>query len=102
MAPCIEALQRVVDGLRYPSTGPGWPIGTAQVVDILRTVLIRHATNPAPGLVSLDVAVADRLVPQLGNIDDEQYLKFRALFQETGLTASVTALNHLLDPHSVL
>lgn len=103
LASQIEAIQAVMDGLRAPSGNiVGWPVGTAQVVDVLRTLLLWTSADPDSNAAEvLDFAVADRLVPQMSGIDDTQYESFIALFNRLGLTGASGALEHILDPHTL-
>ncbi|WP_112491123.1 AAA family ATPase [Streptomyces bacillaris] len=95
----MKRLQSIVDGLRQPDTGPGWPVGTAQVVDVLRLMLLQWASNPAGDLATvLDDAVADRMVPQMAGVGNE-WQTFVELFEAQGFTAAARALRHLADPH---
>lgn len=101
LASQIASLRALVGGLRYTTdTVAGWPVGTAQVVDILRIVLLRVANGSAPS-DALDWGVADRLVPQMGLLDEFQLARATVLFEEAGLQNAQQALRHLLDPHSV-
>jgi 5-methylcytosine-specific restriction protein B len=73
----IDLLTKIVTFVRYgdpTSNRPGWPLGTAQVVDVLRQVALRLPTVPdADTLVTgLDLAVADRVIPQMDNLLREQ------------------------------
>ncbi|WP_314174744.1 AAA family ATPase [Streptomyces winkii] len=97
----LKKLQRTVDGLRQPDSGPGWPVGTAQVVDVLKLVLLQWASNPAGDIMTvIDEAVADRFVPQMADLGDELHT-FAALFQAENLTIASQALRHLADPHHI-
>ncbi len=99
--PVLVQLQALVDSLRRPQSGAGWPVGTAQVVDILRIVLLYIASNSdMTPLEALDLAVADRLVPQMSSIDDLQYGQYQQVMRRTNLRLSAEALDHLIDPHS--
>ena len=96
----------VVEGLRWPSGGvPGWPLGTAQVVDLWRTVLLQAPTGTGLTVdMIIDEAVADRIVPQMGTIDRAQLDAFQAMFASATppLTASAAAVSHLANPHTPL
>ncbi|MFD4172562.1 AAA family ATPase [Streptomyces anulatus] len=95
----LKRLQKVVDGLRQPDTGPGWPVGTAQMVDVLRLMLIQRASNPNVDLAAVvDDAVADRVVPQMAGVGNE-WQSFARLFETEGFAAAAHALRHLADPH---
>ncbi|MEU6481178.1 AAA family ATPase [Streptomyces sp. NPDC047017] len=95
----LKRLQSVVDGLRHPDTGPGWPVGTAQIVDVLRLMLLQRASNPDIDLAAVvDDAVADRLVPQMAGVGNE-WQAFAGLFEAQGFAVAAHALRHLADPH---
>lgn len=95
----IDTLQTLVAGLRETNdTAAGWPVGTAQVVDVLRVLLIQVASGTAPE-EALDWCVADRLIPQMGQLDEPQLLRAQGLFDDAGLTNARAALQHLIDPH---
>ncbi|MGK5441811.1 AAA family ATPase [Micromonospora sp. URMC 105] len=67
MQSVLGLLQNVIARVRYPSAGArggGWPLGTAQVADVLRRIVLR--VNAAADLMQvLDSALADRVVPQM-------------------------------------
>jgi MoxR-like ATPase len=99
--PALLQLQALVDNLRRPQSGGGWPVGTAQVVDILRIVLLYVAANSdMTPLDALDLAVADRLIPQMGSIDELQYGQYQQVLRRANLLLSADSLDHLFDPHS--
>ncbi|WP_051899153.1 AAA family ATPase [Sciscionella sediminilitoris] len=91
----LARLQSVVDRLRHPENGASWPVGTAQVVDVLRVVLLRLASGAQvwPGV---DEAIADRMVPQMAGIDDEQASSFLEVFTAHGLATAARELRHLI------
>ena len=95
-----QILSAVITAFRAPQDLPGWPIGTAQLVDILKYLLLSNSSETIT-LEDLDEAIADRLVPQLSQVDDQQDAAFKATLLEHGLTRSVAALSHLLNPHSI-
>lgn len=98
----LARLQQVVDGLRGSGSGPGWPMGTAQIVDILRLLLLQWAGDRNTELtVVLDDAVADRVVPQMAGVGAE-WSEFAQVFAAQDLGASAQALRHLADPHHLL
>ncbi len=96
----LTVVQEVLDGLRRPTdTGvDGWPVGTAQVVDVLRVFLL---SGPSAGTTALDVAVADRLVAQMNTITKSQYEVFVNLMETRGLVTSAQELRHLYRPYTV-
>jgi MoxR-like ATPase len=96
----ITSLQSLVAALRETTdTAAGWPVGTAQVVDVLRVLLLQHASGTKPGQ-ALDWGIADRLVAQMGQLDEPQLQRASDLFEQAGLTNARSALQHLLDPHT--
>lgn len=96
----ISSLQALITGLRQTTdTVAGWPVGTAQVVDIMRVMLLRTVSG-ADTKEALDWGIADRLVPQMGQLDEFQLSRAADLFDAVGLTNARAALQHLLDPHS--
>ncbi|MET8864106.1 AAA family ATPase [Nonomuraea sp. NPDC004580] len=98
----LQILQSVVDHLRKPNSGAGWPVGTAQIVDVLRTVQLQSvANNPDEQREALDFALADLLVPQMSFMDDAQFESFSVLFEEHSLVAAHDALRHLFNPHTL-
>lgn len=97
----MKKLQTLVYRLRETNdAAAGWPIGTAQVVDALRVLLIQVSSGTDPD-EALDWCVADRLVPQMGQLDEPQLLRAQALFDDAGLANARNALKHLIDPHGV-
>jgi MoxR-like ATPase len=95
----ILTLQSLVSDLRRASdTAAGWPVGTAQVVDVLRVLLLQTVSGVA-GQEALDWAVADRLVPQMGQLDEQQLIRVSELFDQADLPQARAALQHLVNPH---
>ncbi|GAB3353174.1 AAA family ATPase [Modestobacter lapidis] len=95
----IALLQRIVADLRRTSESvAGWPIGTAQLVDVFRVILLQTASGIAPA-EALDWAIADRVVPQMGQLDDLQLQRASELF--AALPKAQAALQHLVNPHGV-
>lgn len=104
LQPTLVTLQSIVDGLRAPADSvAGWPVGTAQIVDVLRVVLLVQASNTAADLrAAVDDAVADRLIPQMTTINDTQQAAFKALLLNHKLANSAVELEHIVNPHDVL
>ncbi|PPG59649.1 hypothetical protein C5C27_09550 [Rathayibacter sp. AY2B7] len=101
LEPELLVIQKVINAVRYPAAMvPGVPIGTAQLVDLLRYVLLDSAPTRPPRAV-IDAGIADRIIPQMTQIDADQERTFRQLFNDNDLTRSAAALKHLLDPHAV-
>lgn len=100
---CLSLLQKVLDGLRQPSNVGGWPVGTAQAVDMLRVIILQttsrgHYRNTYE---LLDLAIADRLIPQMAGINDDQIDEFTTLWSELGLKEATRAMQHVVDPHGM-
>lgn len=98
----LEVLERMLQHLRYDSADPtrpdrpGWPVGTAQVVDALRQLALRTPYAGAEGLTgALDLALADRLIPQMSNLTAEQLNSYEEWFDKASLTRTRRALVHL-------
>jgi MoxR-like ATPase len=68
-AKVTATLAALVEFLRYEE-GTGWPLGTAQVVDVLRQVVLRAVQEPAGAdlVAALDLAISDRVVPQMSGL----------------------------------
>lgn len=97
----LASLQRVLDGLRYPGPAgvPGWPVGTAQAVDVLKVLLL----SDVPGdRESLDLAIADRLVGQMNTVNKAQYDGFTMLFEQERLATTARELGHLYRPYTTV
>jgi len=94
----LASLQRLVDGLRRPTNNDGWPVGTAQVVDVLKSYLLigpQHA-------YALDESVAQRLIGQMTMLSQGQYDTFKTLLQGESLSLSVRELVHVYRPYAVM
>lgn len=78
-------------------TRPGWPLGTAQLVDVYRQLALRRidASQPASFLGALDLALADRVVPQAGNLLTAQLEAAELWLDGKDLPRSAAALRHL-------
>jgi len=75
-----DKLAAVVKLVRYDDDGVrGWPVGTAQVVDVLREIALqaRSTEDLAP---ALDLAVADLIVPQMMDLTATQLDRIEAAF----------------------
>jgi len=73
-----ESLAAIVKLVRYGADGvPGWPIGTAQIVDVLRDLALQARSTDvlAP---ALDSAVADLIVPQMMDLTATQLDRIEA------------------------
>mgnify|MGYP005993345165 CR=1 FL=1 len=95
----VKLFQSVLHGFRRPTVQgvDGWPVGTAQVVDVLRSFLLAGWTSDG----ALDTAIGDRLVGQMNTLSESQYKEFRATLHANGLKRAVQDLDHLWKPYSV-
>jgi MoxR-like ATPase len=65
-------LGTIVTLVRYGADGvPGWPVGTAQVVDVLREMALQARTTDDLA-DHLDLAIADLIVPQMMDLTATQ------------------------------
>lgn len=102
----LALLGDVVAAARYPEVGAlggGWPIGTAQLADVLKRVVLKE-----PGALDLvpvlDVALADRVVPQMSGVKP---LVLTGLIewlrdQHSELKRTVRAAQHLRDTSATI
>lgn len=96
----IELLQDLVGFVR--SSGEiMWPLGTAQVLSIWRTVLVAREdlSQPVP-TNDLDEAIADLVVPQAGALDENALLSLKKWMGARNLLNSERAVGHLLNTSS--
>ena len=99
LEPEIKTAQDLIEGLRATAEdGAGWPVGTAQIFDVFKMLLLQVASG-IEAQVALDWAVADRLVPQMGLLEEDQLDRAVRLFDREQLTQSRQAVQHLLSPH---
>lgn len=71
----MRLLKDFIMFVRYPDPGakrPGWPLGTAQIVDVMRHLALSQASSPGSLARALDIAVADRIVPQMSGLLSDQ------------------------------
>lgn len=94
----LSSLQQAVSGLRHPEAVgvDSWPVGTAQVVDVLRSFLLMGPDEAN----AMDMSVADRLVGQMNTITEAQYKAFGALFDKVGWVLAKRELDHMWKPYS--
>ena len=67
-APLVGTFGAFIRGVRYGDQG--WPLGSAQVVDVLRSVVLRaqQPTPPDDLMAVLDLAISDRVIPQMSGL----------------------------------
>ncbi len=104
LTPTATALGDIVAELRSPENGEkGWPIGTAQLVDVMRALVLEFhggSTTSESLTEGLDRAFADQVVPQMGTLQSEQLDAFSALLKGASMARSASAINHLRDTHA--
>jgi MoxR-like ATPase len=107
-------LKSFLEAVRYDdasSDRPGWPVGTAQIVDVYRQLVLQMPSSPGisaagPSAPShsaadalhraLDLALADRVIPQASNLLSVQLDAIGAwLDTQPSLRRSAEALQHL-------
>jgi 5-methylcytosine-specific restriction protein B len=98
----LALLKDVVTQMRYPSAGAaggGWPLGTAQLGDVLRRVVLRESAG-GDLLPVLDAALADRVVPQLNGAKPvilQTLLGWLQAEHPLTLARTIRAAEHLRD-----
>jgi 5-methylcytosine-specific restriction protein B len=90
-AEAIALLKRFIDFVRYGDEAnnlPGWPLGTAQIVDVVKELVLRDAaTSPPSPVESVDLAIADRIVPQMSGLLSSQLAAFNGRLRDTDMAA---------------
>ncbi|MGY1635427.1 AAA family ATPase [Geodermatophilus sp. SYSU D00742] len=95
----IVVLRRMVARFRYNSGG-GWPLGTAQLRDVLRVVSLRAFAN-GELLRTLDAAIADLIVPQMVGVAPNVVRSMAEwLGEQSELAKAAAATRLLLDAQS--
>ncbi len=100
LEPATALLASFLDAARYddPTTSrPGWPLGTAQLVDVYRQLALQLPTAGADELQrALDLALADRVIPQASNLLTTQLDAIEAWLEaQTAMPRTIEALQHL-------
>lgn len=95
----LQLLARAIEALRYPEGHDGWPLGSAQVLDVLRGVMVNWHGSESDDLMVLDEVLADRLIPQMGSLEDSQLDFYRESLATLGLSATAAAVAHLQNPN---
>jgi 5-methylcytosine-specific restriction enzyme B len=92
----IARLREIISFLRYDEN-VGWPVGTAQVVDVTRQVVVRSTRSGASDLIpALDLALSDCLVPQASSLLRSQLDAIESRLAEGGdLPRSESALQRV-------
>lgn len=93
-------LAAIVKLVRYGADGvPGWPMGTAQILDVLRDVALQARSTDDP-FATLDLAVADLIVPQMMDLSATQLDRIEAAFtsgSHAGMERTASALSQLRE-----
>ena len=93
-----DILTGLLSYLRYGGEGEegGWPVGTAQVVDLWKQVVLRMGDPQADLRRTLDIAAADRIVPQMSNVAPPAIIDFISWLTTRGdLPRTLLAVRHL-------
>lgn len=93
----LAMLAAAVTALRHPAVGTAWPVGSAQIVDLLKVTAL-EVVSGSDARVALDWAVADRLVPQMGLLDEGQLKHAMSVFEAADLSHANAAVGHILLP----
>jgi len=94
-------LGRLVRYLRWDPDGPRWPVGPAQLADVMRRVVVRAAADDQATDVTdaLDRAVANRIAQQAIALTVDQLHLVEEYLRTTPLSRSTAALRQLREPH---
>ena len=71
----MTLLRSFVEFVRYPDAAtqrPGWPLGTAQLADVMRQIALHNSAGTRPLPEALDLAIADRMIPQMSGLLRDQ------------------------------
>jgi hypothetical protein len=92
IAAAMTRLASIIEFLRYDDR-VAWPVGTAQIVDVARQVVVRAAGPSSNLLPALDLALSDCLIPQTSHLLRTQLHAIEEhLTDTTDLPRSVAAL----------
>ena len=97
----LNILGALVRYLRWDKDGPRWPLGSAQLVDVMRQVVTRAtAEGSVPDLTdALDRAVANRIVQQASALTIDQLHAFETYLAGTALVRSTAGVRQVREPH---
>lgn len=99
-------IEELIDFVRNPGLDVRWPLGTAQIADVWRSLflalLVEGLGSNQPAAILLDDAIADRVIPQAGTLDDDQLASLQSWLENKGLQTSAGAVNHLRDTRSTV
>jgi MoxR-like ATPase len=94
-------LTELIRYLCWDKDGPRWPVGPAQLADVMRRVVVRAASDDqATDLTdALDRAVANRIAQQASALTFDQLHRVEAYLNTTALSRSTAALRQIREPH---
>jgi 5-methylcytosine-specific restriction protein B len=97
----LSLLRELVAYLRWEEEGPRWPIGSAQLAEVMRSTVTRARANPEEGDLTdaLDRAVATSVVKQTTALTVEQLGKIEGRLGSLGLERSRKAVAVVREPH---
>jgi MoxR-like ATPase len=100
----LELLGELVTFLRWDDDGPRWPVGSAQLADVLEQVAIRsNADSQATNLsTALDLAVADQLIPIASGLTEEEFEPMQKYLSSSPLSYATRSLSQLRTPQYTL
>jgi 5-methylcytosine-specific restriction enzyme B len=91
-----DSLAAFIGFVRYEV---GWPVGTAQVIDVMRQVAIRVTGRAASDSLTdaVDLAISDRIIPQMSGLLRDQLDSVEAKLNADlrNLERTVLALQHI-------
>ncbi len=97
----LRTLATFIREVRWGDGGPHWPLGSAQLVDVMRQVATRaFAAAAVPDLTeALDRAVANRIIPQTSALTVDQLHAIESYLRTTPLLRSTAAISRVREPH---
>jgi 5-methylcytosine-specific restriction protein B len=99
----LAVLASLVSFLRWTPApnGPQWPLGSAQLVDVMRQTAMRAYSNPGEDDLkgAIDRAVANRVMPQTSALTVDQLHAIETHLSTAGLAQSRAALRQVREPH---
>jgi 5-methylcytosine-specific restriction protein B len=104
VGPALELMGQLVDFLRWDERGPRWPLGSAQLADVLQQLVIRaNAAGRAQDLTAaLDLAVADQLIPLASGLTEDEFGPMQAYLASSPLRYAARSLDQLRTPQRTL
>jgi 5-methylcytosine-specific restriction enzyme B len=96
----LELLGTLVAFLRWDDEGPHWPVGSAQLADVLEQVAIRSNADSQTADLStaLDLAVADQLIPIASGLTEDEFEPMQKYLSSSPLVYATRSLSQLRTP----